>query len=155
MRPITPVTADVAARVRPTWQSLAATDLLFKVLAFAVLTPLFALLWQSLLAWAGQSVLSDVDIARFFAGPFGWVCAILLGACWAATIGLEQAALLFVLAGISAGKTINVIDALRLATRNTVKILAITTRVIAWTLLVIAPFLLIAGGRLFLVTRRI
>ena len=146
---LTSAATRIAARIRPVWQSLAATDLLFKVLAFAVLTPIFAMLWRSLLAWAGQSVLSDVDIARFFAGPFGWLCAIVLGASWSAIIGIEQAALLYILAGKSAGKPLKAIDALQFSARHIVSILAITTRLIARTLLVLAPFLLLAGAAYF------
>ncbi|MEO8272290.1 MAG: hypothetical protein ABI557_21455, partial [Aureliella sp.] len=62
------------------WRALVAADLLYKLLAFVLLTPLFVALNRCLLMLVGQSVLSDVDIAIFFMGPFGWFCAIVLGA---------------------------------------------------------------------------
>ncbi len=137
---------DVATGVSACWRSLVATDLLFKALAFSVLTPLLGLLWQSLLIVAGRSVLSDVDIAMFFVGPFGWFCLIVMGAVWLAIIALEVGALLWILAARSMGSRANSIDALQFVRGHGLNILKITTRLIGWSLLAITPFLLIAGG---------
>ncbi len=100
----TPLFRSVASSLIASWRSLVATDLLFKLFAFAVLTPLFAAFWHGLLAFGGSSVLSDADIAKFFAGPFGWFCGIVLGAAWLAIVAIEQASLLCILAAKSLGK---------------------------------------------------
>lgn len=142
-------TRDIANSLVASWRSLVATDLLFKLLAFALLTPLFLILWQCLLMLAGQSVLSDVDIAMFFAGPFGWFSAIVLGAVWLAIVAWEQASLLCILAARSTGKAVSATSAVRFASGHAASVLAITTRLLGWTLLAIAPFLLVAGGVYF------
>lgn len=137
---------DVVACLKLSWRSLLATDLLYKLLAFVVLTPLFAALFRTLLTLSGNSVLSDVDIAMFFAGPFGWFCAIALGACSLAIVALEQSSLLWILAERSQGKETSVLASLRFAAGNATNVLRVTSRMIGWSLLAIAPFLLIAGG---------
>jgi glycerophosphoryl diester phosphodiesterase len=136
----------VAGSMAASWRTLVAANLLFKLFAFIVLTPLFSLLFSSLLAISGQSVLSDIDIAMFFIGPFGGVCAILLGAVWLSIAALEQASMLAILAAKSKGQTLGVIKSLRFAAGHGLNVLRVTARVIGWSLLVVAPFLLLAAG---------
>lgn len=144
------VVTAVIARLVPVWKSLVATDLLYKVLAFVLLTPLTSLVWRSVLSWRGQSALSDVDIAMFFAAPVGWLCAIGLGAIALAVIGLEQASLLTVLAADSAGKKATAVGAVRFAAAGFDEIIRVTLRIVGIMLLVLAPFLLLAAGVYFL-----
>ena len=55
---------SIATSLSAGWRSLVATDLLFKLLAFSVLIPLFGLLWQCL----QQSIIDDrVNILRIIA----------------------------------------------------------------------------------------
>ena len=149
----TPLVRSVAASLIASWRSLVATDLLFKLFAFAVLTPLFAAFWQALLAFGGSSVLSDVDIAKFFAGPFGWICGIVLGATWLAIVAIEQASLLLILAAKSQGKEKNATSAIRFAITHSAAVFNVAARLIGWTLLTVLPFLLIAGGVYFALLR--
>ncbi len=128
---------------------LVMTDLLYKLLTFVLLTPLLAMLFRTLLALSGNSVLSDVDIAVFFAGPFGWFCAIVLGAVWLGIVALEQASLLWILAERSKGNRAPVLASLSFAAGQVSPVLRVTGRLIAWSLVVIGPFLLIAGGVYF------
>ncbi len=139
-------TCTIARSLAACWRSLVATDLLFKLLALAVLAPLLGLLWQGLLGFAGQSILSDVDIAMFFARPFGWFCLVVLGAVWLAIIALELGALLYILAARSVGTQPRSVAAVRYILGHGLNVLAVTTRLIGRSLLVMAPFLLIAGG---------
>lgn len=137
---------DVASSLRQSWRGLVAIDLLYKILAFVLLTPLFAALFRSLLALSGNSVLSDVDIAMFFAGPFGWCCAIILGAVWLGIVALEQASLLWMLAERSRGERTSVWASLRFAALNSSIVIRTSARLVFWTMIVMMPFLLIAGG---------
>lgn len=139
----------VATTLTASWRSLVAADVLYKLLAFTVLTPLFVLLFHGVLALTGDGVLSDVDIAIFFAGPMGWLCAIVLGSIWLTIVALEQATLLAIIATRSAGGTVSVIAALRSTAEQVFKILVATARLFGWSLLIVAPFLLMAGGVYF------
>ena len=131
------------------WRSLVAADMLYKLLAFAVLIPLFVVMFQCVLALGGKSFLSDVDIAVFFAGPVGWLCAIVLGAGWLTILALEQATLLCMMATHSSGRPVSVIAALRFTAEHVFTLLVVAARVIGWSLLILAPFVLIAGGVYF------
>ncbi len=135
----------ISSSLADSWRTLVVADLLYKLVAFVLLTPLFGLMFRSLLAFSGHSVLSDVDIAMFFAGPLGWFCAIVLGAVWLAIVALEQASLLAILAAHETGQKIGVIGSLRVAASYAPSILYVTGKMIGWSLLVVAPFLLIAG----------
>jgi len=139
----------VAATLTACWRSLVAADILYKLLAFTLLTPLFVLLFHCILTLTGDGVLSDVDIAIFFAGPTGWLSAIVLGSIWLTIVAMEQATLLSIMAAHSAGETVSVIPALRSTSGQVVNVLTVTARVIGWSLLIVAPFLLIAAGVYF------
>ena len=88
----------VIGDLRLSWKELALAGLVFKIIAFVVLTPLVGILFRVLIAMSGTSVLSDVDLLYFFLRPIGWLCFIIVGALWLAIIALEQAALLGIIA---------------------------------------------------------
>ncbi len=142
----TPVVRSVISSLIGSWRSLVATDVLFKMLAFAVLTPMFAVFWHSLLAFGGSSVLSDADILRFFVGPFGWFCGMVLGSTWLAIVASELASLLCILAVKSSGGQSNATSAIHFAFTHAAGVFAVAARLIGWTVLAILPFLLILGG---------
>lgn len=146
---LSPFIRQIAGSLGAAWRPLVATDLLYKLLAFVILTPLLAGLFHFLLAIAGQSVLTDVDIALFFAGPFGWLCAIVLGAVWLSIVALEQASLLAILAARHRGQQLGMLDSLRFAAGHAADVLKVTAKMICWTLLSLVPFLLIAGAVYF------
>ena len=128
------------------WKSMIVTDLAYKLLAMVVLTPLLTILLQGLLMVRGNPVLSDVDIAWFFIGPLGWLCAIVIGAVWLGILALEQASLLAILAAHSQGKQLSALGALQYALTYTVSVVRVAGRLTAASLLVAAPFLLTAGS---------
>ncbi len=127
------------------------TDLAYKLLAMVVLTPLLTILLQGLLVVRGNRVLSDIDIAKFFIGPLGWLCAIVIGAVWLGILALEQASLLAILAAKSQGKQISPLGALSYALNQTVCVVRVAGRLTAVSLLIAAPFLLVAGSIYFFV----
>ncbi len=141
-----PLVHSVASSVKASWQNLVATDLLFKLFAFVVLTPLFAAFWHALLMFGGSSVLSDADIAKFFVGPFGWFCGITLGAAWLAIIAIEQASLLCILRAKSLGREKDATSAIHFAGTHAVSVFTVAARLIGWTFVAVLPFLLIAGA---------
>ena len=149
----TSLVRSVTSSLIASWRSLVATDLLFKLFAFAVLTPLFAAFWHAFLAIGGSSVLSDADIAKFFTGPFGWFCGIVLGAMWLAIVAVEQASLLLILAAKSLRREKNATSAIHFAMMHAPRVFTVAARLIGWTLLTCLPFLLIAGAAYFSLLR--
>ena len=130
--------------LRTSWKSLALTDISYKIIAFIVLTPLVGLLLRTLLAASGQAVLADQDILFFFLGPVGWVCFVAVGAVWLGIVALEQSALLAILAP-RGQERVAPWSALRYTSTIAWPIIQVTTRLVALTLLTVAPFLLVAG----------
>ena len=131
------------------WRQLLATDLLFKLLAFVVLTPLVGLLFRVLLAFSGRSSLVGLEFLYFFLGPVGWGTALALGAFWLAIVALEQVTLFGILVAATFKLHPRILPALRLAARSAPAILGATARMVGWTLLCSAPFLA-AGGLVYL-----
>jgi glycerophosphoryl diester phosphodiesterase len=75
---------------RALWRSLAWTDMAYKLLAFAILSPATALFLRGLIVRADKTVLTDVEIAHFFvATPEGWL-GLLLGGAFVVTIALLE-----------------------------------------------------------------
>lgn len=135
---------EITSSIVSSCRSLIVTNLLFKLLTFLLITPLFVFLFRGLLAVAGGDFLSDVDIVFFFVSPAGWLCLILVGGVWLEIIALGQAALLAIMAAQSSGKRISVMAALRFAASNANRIFPVTARMIAWGLVTLLPFGLIS-----------
>ena len=130
---------------RRDWKQLALTDLVYKLAAFVLLTPLVGILFRVLLAGSGNTVLADQDILFYFLGPAGWLCSIVVGGVWLGIVALEQAALMAVLCASQTQRRIHLLAALRFAGANAWPVLRVTARMVGFTLLTMAPFLTAAG----------
>ncbi len=131
--------------MQASWKDIVFADLFYKLLAFTVLTPLFSILLRGLLMVGGNAVLSDVDIAWFFFSPYGWFSGIILGAVWLSILALEQASLVAILAARRNGTRLRVLDSLRFAAIHAPAALSVSSQLIAISLLVVTPFLILAG----------
>ncbi len=127
------------------WKTLVATDMLYKILAFVLLTPLLGSLFRLLLMAFGDDVLSDVEIALFFLGPAGWVSVIIVGSLWLGIVFLEQTSLLGILAARHVNRTVTPIGALRYAAAHAASVIRLTLRIIVILIAAIAPFLVVAA----------
>ena len=131
--------------LRATWPQLAITDILYKILAFVILTPLTAALVRVVVSMSGRTVLADEDLLFFFLRPVGWVSLILLGGITLAIIGLEQAALMSIVLGERKGLQVDFWRALVFVGGRAWSVLQVTALLVARVLLITAPFLLAAG----------
>jgi glycerophosphoryl diester phosphodiesterase len=137
--------SNALTQLQASWTDIVFADLFYKLLAFTVLTPLFSILLRGLLTVGGSSVLSDVDVAWFFFSPYGLFCGIVLGATWLSIHALEQASLVAILAARRNGARMRAVDSLRFAAIHAPSALSVSTRLMGISLLVIAPFLILAG----------
>ncbi|HEY3395299.1 MAG TPA: glycerophosphodiester phosphodiesterase [Lacipirellulaceae bacterium] len=136
--------AAVAGDLRKSWKDLVLTDLAYKLIAFVVLTPAIGILFRVLIAASGNAVLTDQDILFFFLGPIGWICFVAVGALWLGIIAFEQAALLGIVGAAAQQKRMGTARALRFAVANSRSVVQVAARLLARTVLIIAPFLLVA-----------
>src|SRR3954467_13323572 len=111
---------DVSRSRRP----LVVTDIAYKALAFAVLTPATALFLRWLLARTGTRMVADADIARFFVTTPSGIVALIAGAVlFTSIVILETSCLMAVGVAANEGTSINARTALAFAARNSRSVL--------------------------------
>ncbi len=131
--------------LRSYWVPLAVTDIAYKVLAFVILTPIVTFAFRLFVKFSGRPALADHDILRFFTSPTGWLCFVVVGGLWLGIMALEQAALFRVLQQRRAEGRNGVVDSLKFAFARSRPVLLLTARISAYTLVLVAPFLAVAG----------
>lgn len=131
------------------WKQLVLTDIVYKVIAFVLLTPLAGGFCRLLVGLSGSPVLSDVDILFLFLGPVGWICAISVGVLWLGIVALEQASLTGIICAKTADKNLGPVGAVRFAFANAWPVIRVTARIVALTLLTATPFLGLAAAACF------
>lgn len=120
------------------------TDVLYKAVASIALMPLVAALFRMMVAASGDSVLADQDILLFFLGPLGWVSLVAVGALWLGVMALELTALMAIVATTDPHR-LGLLAPLQFAWMNAWPVIRVTARVVAFTLLTVAPFLALAA----------
>jgi len=90
-----PIISDVFSPAirdfRRVWPQLPTTDLVYKVIAFAIFTPFVGLALRFFMSTSGNSVLVDQDILFFVLSPIGMVALVVVSGISLGIIGLEQA----------------------------------------------------------------
>lgn len=135
----------IGAVIRRRWRLLFLTDIVFKVVALVLLSPLAAGILHLSLWAAGAGTLADADIVLFFIRPLGWAVLVAAGALSLGIIAAEQATLLVMLLA-PPQETIRVGTAFGVVAAHGRQILALTARLVALTAVAIAPFALVAVG---------
>lgn len=135
--------------LRLSWRELALTDVLYKLITFTLLTPVVTILFQGFLWMSGRAVLADEDILRFVATPLGLTSLIVIGAVVIAILALEYTALMVIVAGARRQRRVTVVQSLRFTATRALPVLLLTGRIVAWSLLLLAPFLAAAAGVYF------
>ncbi|MDG2013383.1 MAG: glycerophosphodiester phosphodiesterase, partial [Pirellulaceae bacterium] len=134
---------QIAQDFRECWKPLLITSFLYKLLTIVFLAPLVALPLQLTIRLSSNQVLTDQDIAFFFATPLGALSLIAGIAIFISIAASELTALLAILA--SDRKYPSPVGAIRFAYQRKARIFKVTARGTLVLLLITAPFLLIAG----------
>ena len=138
---------EAAADLRSAWPSLWRTDLAYKLLAFALLTPAASWLIYLLRGGASDRVIADVDIARFFITTPAGIVALLLGASVFASItAVENSCLMAVGFARAHGITLEASGALRFGGRRALDVLQVAIQMVLRLLGGVTPFVLAAGA---------
>lgn len=140
------VAADAVRDLLGSWRSLAITDIAYKVVAFALLTPATLLLLRWMASRAHTRVVADADIARFFlTTPTGIVMLIVGGAILAAITALEMACLMAIGLAGTKGTRLSARSALAFGAKRAPFVLALTGHMVVRVLLGLLPFLAALG----------
>jgi len=137
---------SAAGDLRRAWRCLAITDIAYKLIAFALLTPVTTWLLYWLRAGTSSRVVADVDIALFFfTTPAGIATLILGGSLIVAITAIETACLMAVGFGLTQGVTFNTRSAFRFGAVHALNVFRLTARMVLRILAGLVPFLAAAG----------
>lgn len=131
--------------LKSSWRRLVITDVLFKIVAFVLLTPLVSLMFRGFLWLSGHTVLADTDIARFFLHPLGWITVVVVGGATIAVLALEQAALMVASLSADHAQPMSVPNCLLFVVSRAAGIFRITAEMVVRLLLIATPFTAVAG----------
>ena len=127
------------------WPRLLATDIIYKIIALVVLTPVVGLALKFFMSTGGSTVLADQDILFFILSPVGLVAVVVVGAVGLAILALEQACLMAIGFGEARGLHVRTTDALMFGVQRAWPVVRLALRILVRVLLIAAPFLA-AGG---------
>jgi glycerophosphoryl diester phosphodiesterase len=138
---------DAAADLLSAWPSLWRTDVAYKLLAFAVLTPAASWLIYWLRGGTSDRVIADVDIAWFFITTPAGIATLLLGASLFASItAVENACLMAVGFARAHGITLEAPGALRFGGARALDVLQVAIQMVLRLIGGVIPFALGAGA---------
>lgn len=131
---------------RRIWLQLLATSLIYKMIAFAVLTPFSALLLRALVSTSGDSVVADEQILFFLLSPVGMFGLVVFAGVSLAIIALQQACLMVIAFGAAHDRRVRPMASLQYVRSQWRAVLSLAARVTVRALLVATPFLAAAGA---------
>jgi glycerophosphoryl diester phosphodiesterase len=131
------------------WRELAITDLAYKAVAFAILTPGTSLFLRWMISRTGAGVVADADIASFFFTTRQGIIALLLGCAILASISaLEHSCLMVIGLAAKRGARLAPRDALMFGAARAWAILRLACLMVVRIVVALIPFVL-AGGAVY------
>ena len=127
------------------WPRLLATDVVYKIIAFVVLTPLVGLVFEFFMSTKGSSVLADQDILFFVLSPVGLATLVVVGAVSLAILTLEQACMMAIGFGETRNLHVRTTDALWFGARHAWSVTILALEIFIRVLLIAIPFLAASG----------
>ena len=148
------VVTDAVQDLSGSWRGLAITDIAYKVVAFALLTPATVLLVRWMASRTGTRVIADADIARFlFTTRVGVLILIVGGAIFLAITALETACLMAIGLAGAKGTRLNARSALFFGAKRAPFVLALIWHMLVRVILGVLPFLAAIGVVYFALLR--
>ena len=140
------VTTGTLRDFAASWRTLIVTDLIFKLLVFALLSPILALVLRWLLSRRSEGVVADADIARFFLTSLPGLIALIGGLTLLVTFSAVEAACLMRIAfAASHGSRTNVKGAMSFGAARAAAILGVAAQMVVRALAGVVPFVAAIG----------
>jgi len=148
------VVTDAVRDLSGSWRSLAITDIAYKVVAFALLTPATVLLVRWIASRTDTRVIADADVVRFFLTTrVGVLILIFGGAIFLAITALEMACLMAIGLARAKGTRLNARSALIFGAKRAPFVLALIWHMLVRVILGVLPFLAAIGVVYFALLR--
>jgi glycerophosphoryl diester phosphodiesterase len=136
------------------WRTLIGTDLAFRIVSFAVVTPIAALLLRWLLSRSNEGVIADADIARFFFTSIAGVVTLVGGATFLlALTALEIACLMVVAFAAAHARPTTARGAISFVVARARVILRVSAIMVIRAIAAVVPFVLAVGAVYLLLLR--
>jgi glycerophosphoryl diester phosphodiesterase len=137
---------ETLAVLRSCFGQILILHIAYVVLGIIVFGPLTGLIVRLLLQVSGNRVMADMDILFFILSPFGMAALVLFGSVIVTIFAFEQASIITICAGNIQGYKIAPIQVLFATARHAHTLFSFAIHLIARLLLIIAPFLAVAGA---------
>lgn len=134
---------QVLRAFRLNWRLFLGIHISINILSLLVLTPVFSLLMGWLILASGHKALSDEDILFFVLSPTGLLVMLLAGALYATVVVFEQAAMIIAGHTLTSGQRFDLPQLSRYLLWKSWPLFQLGVQMIARTMLVSAPFLVI------------
>ncbi len=138
---------------RRTWPHLLATDLLARIVAVVVISPILGLLLKLFLSRTTSGVVTDEAIASFLLHPFGMTGLVLVAAVSLGVLFAETGQLMVIGFGALEDRRVTWLDAFAYTYRRAVELIHLAGIAVVRLLLISAPFLAAIGGIYWLLAR--
>ena len=142
---VVPILRRAAADFRRVWTQLALIAIIYKIVSFALLAPLFGALLRAVVVTSGNSVVADEEILFFLLGPLGLLGLVAIGAVWLAIVAFQQACFIVIAFAARHDRPAGYRAALRYVVVRWRPVLGLAARVTGRALLVAAPFIALGG----------
>ncbi len=132
--------------LRDSWRVLAQTDLVYKLISFALLTPATLLLLRWAMSRTGTLVVADTEIATFFLTTRqGILALIVVGAILTGITALEMTCLMAIGLAAAKGRRLTARDALAFGASRALVVLRLAANIVARLLVGLLPFAAAVG----------
>lgn len=119
--------------------------LIYIAIGLTFFTPLLGLLTRMMLHLSGKPMLSDLDIAYFILTPLGMISTLFMGGILITIIVFEQASMMVIVSSSIKGTRATIASVLLFTFKQARTIYLFALRLIIRILVIILPFLVVAG----------
>lgn len=134
-------TKKVLNLLRVNWRTMAEFEILYKVLSFAVFTPVFWGIFRIIMKVTGYEYLTIENILSFFMNPFTLGALLILFICMAVYTMIDIGAVIFLLDQSYQGKKADLVQTVNFALRNAIRVFHKNNILVVFVALFLIPFL--------------
>lgn len=123
------------------WRTMAEFEILYKVLSMAIFTPFFLWAFNGIMKVTGYEYLTIENVVSFFLNPLTIMVLLLLTVCMAVYSMVDIGAVIFLLDQSYQGKRVDLVQIIRYALHNAVRVFHRKNILVVFVVLFLIPFL--------------
>lgn len=127
--------------LRVNWRTMAEFEVLYKILSLTIFTPVFWGMFNGIMKLTGYKYLTAENILSFFLNPLTLAALLVLFVCMTVYAMVDIGAVIFLLDQSYQGKKADLVQTVRYAVRNAVRVFQRKNILVAFVVLFLIPFL--------------